>query len=63
MNSEGDDLPGLVIDVYGDAAVVQITTLGMAQRRALIFDALEAELGPQTIFEVAAQSYAELEGF
>ena len=40
VNSEGDDLPGLVIDVYGDAAVVQITTLGMAQRRALIFDAL-----------------------
>jgi 23S rRNA (cytosine1962-C5)-methyltransferase len=63
VNSEGDDLPGLVIDVYGDAAVVQITTLGMAQRRALIFDAIEAELGPQTIFEVAAQSYAELEGF
>src|SRR6266511_1203276 len=29
VNSEGDDLPGLVVDVYGDAAVAQITTLGI----------------------------------
>lgn len=63
VNSEGDDLPGLVVDVYGDAAAVQITTLGLSQRRAWLFDALEAELGPRTIFEVAAPSYAELEGF
>lgn len=63
VNSEGDNLPGVVVDVYGDAIAVQITTLGMAMRRALLFDALEAELAPRTIFEVAAQSYAELEGF
>ena len=63
VNSEGDDLPGLVVDVYGDAAVVQLTTLGMAQRRAEIFDALEATLGSRTVFEAAAASYADLEGF
>ena len=63
INSEGDDLPGLVVDVYGDAAVAQLTTLGMAQRRAEIFDALEAELGCRSIFETAAASYADLEGF
>jgi 23S rRNA (cytosine1962-C5)-methyltransferase len=63
VNSEGDDLPGLVVDVYGDAAAVQLTTLGLAERRAAIFDALEAELQCKTIFEVAAASYAELEGF
>jgi 23S rRNA (cytosine1962-C5)-methyltransferase len=63
VNSEGDDLPGLVVDVYGDAAVVQITTLGMSERRAAIFDALEAELGSATIFEVSQAAYAELEGF
>jgi 23S rRNA (cytosine1962-C5)-methyltransferase len=63
VNSEGDDLPGLVVDVYGDAAVAQITTLGMSERRAAIFEALEAELGSQTIFEVSASAYAELEGF
>ena len=63
VNSEGDELPGLIIDVYGDAAVVQITTLGMAMRRALILDAVERELEPRSIFEAAAQSYADLEGF
>ncbi|MEO5769413.1 MAG: class I SAM-dependent rRNA methyltransferase, partial [Polyangia bacterium] len=63
VNSEGDNLPGVVVDVYDDAVVVQVTTLGMAMRRATLFDALEAELAPRTIFEVAAQSYAELEGF
>ena len=63
VNSEGDDLPGLVVDVYGDAAVAQITTLGIAMRREEIFDALEAELGVRSIFEIAPASYAELEGF
>jgi 23S rRNA (cytosine1962-C5)-methyltransferase len=63
INSEGDDLPGLVVDVYGDAAVAQITTLGMANRRTEIFDALEAELGSKTLFEISPPSYAELEGF
>lgn len=63
INSEGDDLPGLVIDVFGDCAVVQITTLGMYVRRADIFDALEAELAPRTIFETSAGSYGEVEGF
>jgi 23S rRNA (cytosine1962-C5)-methyltransferase len=63
VNSEGDDLPGLVVDVYADAAAVQITTLAMSMRRAEIYDALEAELGVKTIFELAPASYAELEGY
>jgi 23S rRNA (cytosine1962-C5)-methyltransferase len=63
VNSEGDDLPGLVVDVYADAAVVQITTLAMSMRRNEIYDALEAELGVKTIFELAPAAYAELEGY
>jgi 23S rRNA (cytosine1962-C5)-methyltransferase len=63
VNSEGDGLPGLVIDVFGDAAVVQVTTLGLALRREMIFDALEATLKPRTLYEVAAASYADVEGF
>lgn len=63
INSEGDGLPGLVVDVFGDAISVQVTTLGMAERRELIFEALAAELSPATIYEVASASYAELEGF
>jgi 23S rRNA (cytosine1962-C5)-methyltransferase len=63
VNSEGDGLPGLVVDVFGDAAVVQVTTLGLALRRDVLFDAVEATLSPRTIYEVAAGSYADLEGF
>ena len=63
VNAEGDDLPGLVVDVYGGALAVQFSTLGMAQRRELVFDALQTLLDPSAIFEVAASSYAEIEGF
>jgi 23S rRNA (cytosine1962-C5)-methyltransferase len=63
VNSEGDDLPGLVVDVFGDALAVQITALGMAQRRADLFDALEQACKPASLYEVAAASYADLEGF
>jgi 23S rRNA (cytosine1962-C5)-methyltransferase len=63
VNSEGDDLPGLVVDIYADAAVAQVTTLGIASRRPEIYDALEAELGVRTVFEIAPPSYADLEGF
>jgi 23S rRNA (cytosine1962-C5)-methyltransferase len=63
VNSEGDDLPGLVIDIFDDAAVAQITTVGISQRKAEIYDALEAELGVRTIFETSPAGYADLEGF
>ena len=36
VNSEGDGLPGLVVDRYEDDLVVQITTAPMAARRAAI---------------------------
>lgn len=41
--SESDDLPGLVVDRFGDMLVVQIQTLAMEKRRTLIGDLL-AEL-------------------
>jgi 23S rRNA (cytosine1962-C5)-methyltransferase len=63
INSEGDDLPGVVVDVFGNAVAVQVTTLGMAMRREALFEALQAELRPESIYEVAAASYAEVEGF
>jgi 23S rRNA (cytosine1962-C5)-methyltransferase len=63
VNSEGDSLPGLVIDVFGDAAAFQISTLGMALWREEIATAIEEVLAPKTICEVAAGSFAEVEGF
>jgi 23S rRNA (cytosine1962-C5)-methyltransferase len=63
INSEGDDLPGVVVDVFGNTLSVQVTTLGMAMRREALFEALAAEFSPESIYEVAAASYAEVEGF
>jgi 23S rRNA (cytosine1962-C5)-methyltransferase len=60
INSEGDGLPGLVVDRFGDTRVVQITTAPMAARREQIVAALGRELG--TII-VAPESAAEREGF
>jgi 23S rRNA (cytosine1962-C5)-methyltransferase len=63
VNSEGDGLPGLVVDVFGDAAAMQFTTLGMASWRDEVAVALEDVLAPRTLYEVAASSFAEVEGF
>src|SRR5262249_47788598 len=60
VNSEGDGLPGLVVDVFGDAAVVQFTTLAMKQREALVFDALGRV---RTTYEAAAGGVSQIEGF
>jgi len=62
-NGEGDGLPGLVVDVFGDAVAIQITTLGMWLWREEIAAAIEEIAAPKTIYEVAAGSFAEVEGF
>lgn len=61
INSEGDGLPGLVVDRYGDVRVVQITTAPMAVREAAILDALD-EPGVRTLV-IRPERAARLEGF
>jgi len=65
VNSEGDGLPGLVVDVYGPVAAVQYTALGMKRCEAAITAALKSTLaGTVTaIVEVGAGSFAQVEGF
>lgn len=46
---EGDGLPGLIVDRYGDLLGVQITTAGMERARGEILAALEQVLRPQAI--------------
>ena len=45
VNAEGDALPGLVADRYGDVVVVRLTSAGMARRRDAIAAALERASG------------------
>jgi 23S rRNA (cytosine1962-C5)-methyltransferase len=47
--SESDDLPGLVVDQFGDTLVVQIQSLALEQRSSAIGDALAALVQPAEI--------------
>src|SRR5579871_2447721 len=49
VNADGDGLPGLVIDRFGDISVVQVTTAGMENLLPLIVAALEATTAPKAI--------------
>lgn len=64
VNSEGDNLPGLVVDRFGDWRVVQITTAPMAVRRHEIARWLR-EHAPLAGGEILLlpESAAEREGF
>ena len=46
---EGDGLPGLVVDRYGEVLVVQITTAGMDRVSDVIIDVLQRVIGPTGI--------------
>jgi 23S rRNA (cytosine1962-C5)-methyltransferase len=62
VNSEGDGLPGLVVDRYGDVLTVAIQTLGMDQRRDMILAPLQELLQPRTIVLRADSPFRKLEG-
>lgn len=49
VHSEGDELSGIVIDLYGDVAVVEITNRGAARVQELIVGILRKLLAPRQI--------------
>ncbi len=49
--SESDGLPGVVIDRYGPHVVLQTLTLGMDSRKAMIAQAIQRTLAPDSIIE------------
>ncbi|ATJ84225.1 class I SAM-dependent rRNA methyltransferase [Halomonas beimenensis] len=49
VHGEGDLLPGLIIDRYGDILVVQLNTAGMEAVLEPLLDALEKVLGPRAV--------------
>lgn len=51
INGEGDNLPGLIVDVYGDVLVIQISTLGMEKLKSHVLKLLQEELKPLAILE------------
>jgi 23S rRNA (cytosine1962-C5)-methyltransferase len=63
VHAEGDGLPGLIVDVYGDTATVQLLTAGMKQREAHIFSALRAVVPLTRIIEMPSREHQDQEGF
>lgn len=63
LHAEGDGLPGLVVDRYGDALAVQVGTIGMKQREAVIHEALWSVAKPKVIVDRTSAQTAKAEGF
>jgi 23S rRNA (cytosine1962-C5)-methyltransferase len=65
INSEGDGLGGVTLDVYANVCFLQLTTFPMVQRRDEIVAAIgETFTRDMAIYEVAAPSkICDLEGF
>ncbi|HVA68559.1 MAG TPA: class I SAM-dependent rRNA methyltransferase [Candidatus Binataceae bacterium] len=62
VNGEGDGLPGVVIDRYGDVMVVQILTAGADRMRGEITAALSEMLAPRAIVERSQGAVRKHEG-
>jgi 23S rRNA (cytosine1962-C5)-methyltransferase len=62
VNAEGDALPGLIVDRYGDIVVVQLTTLGMDRLRTWVGNVLMEVLAPKGIFEKSMGPARKKEG-
>jgi 23S rRNA (cytosine1962-C5)-methyltransferase len=62
VNAESDFLSGLIVDKYEDVLVVQISSLGMDQRKAQIVAALQKIFSPRAILERSDMASRKFEG-
>jgi 23S rRNA (cytosine1962-C5)-methyltransferase len=62
VNAESDFLSGLIVDKYEDVLVVQISSLGMDQRKAQIVAALQKIFSPRAILERGDMATRKFEG-
>lgn len=60
--SEADQLPGLIVDRYGDDLVLQALTAGIDRHLGAVVYALDEVLKPRSIFERSDDQVRELEG-
>jgi len=62
VNAESDFLSGLIVDKYEEVLVLQISSLGMDQRKALIAAALQKIFSPRAILERSDMASRKFEG-
>ncbi len=60
--SEGDLLPSLIVDRYGDCFVIQTLSQGMEQLKTLVVEVLQKEFSPRSILERNDAAVRNLEG-
>lgn len=60
--AESDNLPGLIVDKYGDVFCTQFLTLGVEQNKELIINALAELFNPKGIYERSDSPVREKEG-
>jgi 23S rRNA (cytosine1962-C5)-methyltransferase len=63
IHGEGDGLPGLVVDVFGDVLVAQLGTAGLKRLEGVVADALTDIVGAKAIIDRTPPNIAKLEGF
>jgi 23S rRNA (cytosine1962-C5)-methyltransferase len=63
VHGEGDNLPGLIIDIYGNTAVLQAHTIGMFRARHAVAGALQKIYGAQlaAVYDKSAATLASKE--
>lgn len=62
INAEGDFMPGLIVDRYGDYLVLSVETQGMERLREELIDILRREVQPRGIYERSDGSARRREG-
>lgn len=62
INSEGDFIPGLIVDYYNNNLVMQVSTAGIEKLKPHIIDLLIKILKPVSIFEKSTNSSRKIEG-
>lgn len=65
IHAEGDELSGIIVDLYGDVVVAEISNRGAEQLRDLVIGALQRELAPRLIYfrnDLPSRSIERLSG-
>jgi 23S rRNA (cytosine1962-C5)-methyltransferase len=62
VSAEGDQLPSLIVDRYGDCLVLQTLSQGMDRMKSAVVEILQKEFQPRAIIERNDAAVRELEG-
>lgn len=50
INAEGDDLSGLVVDLYNDIAVAEVANAGIERIKSLVLEAINRHVKPRLVY-------------